>query len=167
MKRAKPRTVREVERLQCSVLGCCDRHADQQWCDCLDRAKEYERQRRAKTKKLPTPSEKVIQSQIMAYLTARGIFHWRQNQGATVVPATGGSKRRFFRMTSVDGVSDIIGVLPDGRFLAIECKTARNGPTEGQSDFLRRVNAAGGLGFVARSIDDVKRELDAASKGDA
>ena len=207
--KAKPRTVRQVEAAQSSVLGCCDLNVNQGDCGCLDRAKEYERERKnklrtvaevkaaqrhpacccdryaemkpcdcleqaqrredrmkAKNMGLPSPSEKVIQSQIMQYLTARRIFHWRQNQGATVVPAVGGAKRRFFRMTSVDGVSDILGILPDGRFLSIEVKAGRNGPTEAQAEFLRLVNAAGGLGFVARSVEDVERELDAASKGD-
>lgn len=117
-----------------------------------------------RTRRLPSPSEKVVQSQIMQYLDLRRIFHWRQNSGGVRAKNAVG-KERYFRFCSADGVSDILGILPDGRFLAVEVKAGRNGPTEAQAEFLRRVNAAGGLGFVARSIDDVKRELDAASKG--
>jgi hypothetical protein len=164
--KAKPRTVRQVEELRRSPRGCCNQYAEMNPCDCLKQAKRREERMKAKKMGLPPPSEKEIQSQIMKYLSARGIFHWRQNQGATVVPAAGGAKRRFFRMTSVDGVSDILGIIPDGRLLAIEVKAGRNGPTEAQAEFLRRVKAAGGLAFVARSVEDVQRELDAASKGD-
>jgi hypothetical protein len=166
--KAKPRTVRQVEAERFSVTGCCDRNADQQWCDCLDRARDYERQRRAKAKTLPKPLEKETQAQILRYLqTVRRIKAWRQNQGAVKVPAQGGAKGRFFRMASAKGISDIIGLLPPhGRFLAIEVKRLGEHPTPDQQAFLDGVNAAGGLGFVARSIEDVGRELDAASKGD-
>lgn len=33
------RTSDEVDSLQRSVIGCCDRHADQQACDCMDIAR--------------------------------------------------------------------------------------------------------------------------------
>ena len=52
------------------------------------------------------------------------------------------------------GVSDIIGC-KDGRFLAIEIKTAAGRVTPHQQRFIDRVNAAGGIGFVARSLEDV------------
>ena len=53
------------------------------------------------------------------------------------------------------GISDIIGCLPDGRFLAIEVKRQGNKPSIEQADFLKRVNMMGGIGFVAYSLDDV------------
>ncbi len=55
------------------------------------------------------------------------------------------------------GVSDIIGILPDGsgRMFACEVKTERGRVTPHQARFIDRVNAAGGIGFVARSIEDV------------
>ena len=59
------------------------------------------------------------------------------------------------------GISDLIG-LKDGRFIAIEVKTINNkkGTTKLQDWFIGRINACGGLGFVARSIEDVNKELD-------
>ena len=56
------------------------------------------------------------------------------------------------------GVSDIIGC-HNGRFLAIEIKTERGRVTPHQQRFIDRVNAAGGIGFVARSIEDVVEGL--------
>ena len=52
------------------------------------------------------------------------------------------------------GVSDIIGC-KDGRMIAIEIKTPAGKVTPYQQRFIDRVNAAGGIGFVARSIEDV------------
>lgn len=64
------------------------------------------------------------------------------------------------------GVSDIIGC-KDGRFLAIEIKTAAGRVTQHQQRFIDRVNAAGGIGFVARSIEDVVEGLGLARRGEA
>lgn len=66
------------------------------------------------------------------------------------------------------GSSDLIGlksvvITPDmvGRtvavFTAIEVKDKRKQPTTEQRSFLAMVNVMGGLGGVARSIDDAKR----------
>lgn len=57
------------------------------------------------------------------------------------------------------GSSDIIGILPGGRFLAIEVKRPGHEPTEIQKEFMDKINALGGLAFVATSIDDVKNGL--------
>ena len=58
-------------------------------------------------------------------------------------------------------VSDIIGILPDGsgRMFACEVKTERGRVTPHQARFIERVNDAGGIGFVARSLDDVVEAL--------
>ena len=41
------------------------------------------------------------------------------------------------------------------RFLAIEVKTKTGKVSLDQAKFLKLVNESGGLGFVARSVDDV------------
>ena len=57
------------------------------------------------------------------------------------------------------GVSDIIGCLPDGRFLAVEVKTDRGRVSQFQEQFIQDVNRSGGLGFVARSVREVRDRL--------
>ena len=57
------------------------------------------------------------------------------------------------------GLSDIVGALRDGRWLAIECKSARGVVSDDQAAFLEAVNAIGGVGIVARSVGDVMRAL--------
>lgn len=52
------------------------------------------------------------------------------------------------------GSSDIIGIAPDGRFLAIEVKTPKGRPTTEQLRFIEAVKAAGGIAGIARSVED-------------
>lgn len=65
---------------------------------------------------------------------------------------------RFIRF-AFPGCSDILGMLKGGRFLACEVKTATGTLSEEQGAFLTMVNRFGGLGFIARSAEDVQRHL--------
>ncbi len=82
---------------------------------------------------------------------------WRNNSGGARLPGRNG-KSQFVRF-SRPGISDILGFLKDGRFLAVEGKVGKNTPTEAQQEFIDRVRAAGGVGIIAYSIDDVERGL--------
>ena len=83
----------------------------------------------------------------------------RQNTGAAKV---GG---RFIRF-GWRGCSDLIGMLKDGRLLAVECKAPGGRLRAEQVEFLSLVRRFGGMAFVARNAADVVRELPiAASQG--
>lgn len=73
-----------------------------------------------------TPEGAVVRS-CLDYLAVRGIMAWRNNSGATHTERKDGS-RGFVRFGRV-GSADILGVLPGGRFLAVECKAPRGYPT--------------------------------------
>ena len=88
-------------------------------------------------------SEKDITMQIRNVLKMYGIFHWKVFQTLGATP----------------GISDILGVLPGGRMLAIEVKTERGKLSPHQERFLKNIADAGGLAFVARSFDDVVKTL--------
>jgi hypothetical protein len=104
-----------------------------------------------------TIKEKDIQYGILIWLCYKGIFCWRTNSGSAFYPKKGGGTRMI--NFGIPGISDIIGVLPDGKFLAIEVKRPDGKLTEAQSNFIFEVNRRGGIAFVARSIDDVKDRL--------
>jgi len=108
-----------------------------------------------------TPEGAVVAA-ILEYLQLRGIFAWRMNTGATVIKVPNG-KDRFLRFGK-KGISDIIGILDDGRWLAIECKTEKGKASLDQLYFLAEIAKRGGVAFVARSIEDVVRELDKAKR---
>src|ERR1700691_3864750 len=88
---------------------------------------------------------------------ARGkrIFHYRNNSGAAVVPATGNYARRFISIGTA-GSSDIIAVV-NGRYIAVEVKDAKGKQNENQKDFQQRLESAGGLYIVARRLEDVEQ----------
>ena len=98
-------------------------------------------------KRLPKPKikEADITRQIRQYLDIKGIFHWKQWQGP---------------MSQPKGVSDIIGIY-NGRFLAIEIKKPGGALTPMQAAFIMKVNAHGGIGFMATSVNDVIERLNA------
>jgi hypothetical protein len=92
--------------------------------------------------KPPKIRETDITQGIRNLLKTFGIFHWKNHGGPM------GAK----------GVSDILGCY-QGKMLAIEVKTAAGHTSPEQDRFLQNVNDAGGIGFVARSIEDVIEKL--------
>lgn len=59
------------------------------------------------------------------------------------------------------GFSDVVAVLPgSGRAVFIEIKTAKGKTTPFQDIFLEEMREQGALAFVARSTEDVERELE-------
>lgn len=101
------------------------------------------------------PRESVIQRALLDWLHLHGCFAIRVNQQGVQLH----DGRNGFRPGPTRGVSDILGALPGGRLLAVEVKRPGKKPTAHQSDFLERVNAIGGLGIVATSLDDLERQV--------
>lgn len=60
---------------------------------------------------------------------------------------------------SAEGAPDIIGLLRGGRFLGIECKTERGRQGPAQKAFQTMIESMGGLYILARSVEDVRRQL--------
>ena len=83
---------------------------------------------------------------VLEYCTMRQIAAWKV--GASPVPLPNGG----FRPAPTRGISDIIGVLPTGRFLAAEVKTGTGRLSPEQKEFLDRVRMNGGLALVVRDI---------------
>ena len=103
-----------------------------------------------------TPESALVRA-TLDYLAARKIFAWRANSGAATAVYKG--KKRFIRFAGVKGLSDIIGILPDGRFLAIELKAPGKKPTAEQWEFIQRINMNAGVAFCADSIDVVMKNV--------
>lgn len=57
------------------------------------------------------------------------------------------------------GGSDLIGWTADGRFLAVEVKHGRTVTTSQQIRFVEAVRKSGGVGVIARSVEDVLQAL--------
>lgn len=121
--------------------------------------------------------ERDLTNAILALLRAHGIAAWRTGVGAYRASYQG--RERFVRV-GTKGMSDIVGIWPTGiavsvlgpayprdrdgryilgRFIAIEVKSPTGRVRPEQTAFLQTVTRAGGLGFVARSVDDVIDKL--------
>jgi len=101
----------------------------------------------------PIP-EKQIENEILRWLALNGIFAWK-NQSVGIYNPT---RKVFMRKTNVHhikGVSDILGILKDGRMLAIECKSKYGKPSPEQTLFIQKIRDNGGVAFIARSLDEV------------
>lgn len=98
--------------------------------------------------------ERDVLKAVLGYLRLHPRVSWivRINTGAIKY------ENRFIRF-GMPGFSDIIGQLKDGRLLAIEVKASNGKATPEQQAFITKVNAAGGVGCVARSVEDVAQVL--------
>ncbi len=98
-------------------------------------------------------SEAEIQNLILDFLNRNRIFAFRVNTTGIFDPV-----KKIYRTMgkfSLKGVSDIIGILPNGRFLAIEVKSSTGRVSTEQQAFINKIMAMGGVALVARSLEDV------------
>ena len=103
---------------------------------------------------MKTPEREVVKA-CLEYLELRGVYAYRQNTGAAEYADNTG-RRRFVRYGK-PGISDIIGVLPGGRFIAVECKAPGGRLSEHQTEFLKDIERMGGLAVIARSVEDLEK----------
>ena len=94
-----------------------------------------------------------VKTECLEYLQLIGAFVWNNPTGAFQARP---SEWIHFGKT---GSADIIGLLPGGRFIAVECKAANGRVSAGQREFLNTVTRLGGLAIVARSHADVADTL--------
>ncbi|MHA1166587.1 MAG: hypothetical protein ACTSRU_02115 [Candidatus Hodarchaeales archaeon] len=108
----------------------------------------------------PALSENDIQNSILELLRWKKICAWRNNNGA-VYDIKSGHFRKKNKWEKIAGSPvDILGILPDGKFLAIEVKRdEREKPSEGQKEFLQNISSNQGIAFVAHSLSCVRLHL--------
>ena len=99
-------------------------------------------------------AEKELQDQIIQYRGHKKIVAWKNNRVMYFDPVQKGM--RFGKGVTQAGQPDILGVIPkQGRMLAIETKGKREAIRAKQETLLAKLDKAGAVVIVARSIDDV------------
>jgi len=100
--------------------------------------------------------ETLIKNSILDYLHYKNIFCWLNNTSGNYSIKTNSYYKnpRLLR-----GVADIIGLLPDGRLLAIECKSGKNRQSAEQINFQNGIVGNKGIYILAYSLDDVEFAL--------
>ena len=107
-----------------------------------------------------TPEGAVVRA-CLDYLTVRRITAWRNNTTGIYDEKA----KRFRTNAGRNGIADIIGCLPGGRLLAVECKAGRGRLSPAQIEFQRDIVEAGGLHNVAYSLDDLIQALESIKGG--
>lgn len=99
-----------------------------------------------------------IMNAIIEYLLWKKVYVWRSNN-APIFDIT----RKVFRAMpkhALKGVADILGVLPDGKFLAIEVKADESKKlSDAQKEFLSNILTKGGVAFIATGLPDIEKYL--------
>lgn len=89
-------------------------------------------------------------SNVLFFLSLNKIFAWQNNTGATKI---GDAFVQFGKR----GSSDIIGILPDGRFLGVEVKIGKDKQKPEQIIFQERIERNGGVYILIYDIHDLIR----------
>lgn len=107
------------------------------------------------------PTEAYVLSVVLATLARHPMVAkvWRQNVGAGKLVRRGGTSQ-FIRF-GFPGCPDIHGYMKDGRAIYCEVKRPSGVVKPEQAAFIQQAKASGCIAFVARSVDDVMRELKA------
>jgi hypothetical protein len=93
-------------------------------------------------------TETSIQREIQLFASKLGCRLFRNNVGMAR------NNGQVIRYGLCNGSSDLVGLAPDGRFLAVEVKTAKGRVSKAQQSFIDMVNDMGGIGMVARSVEE-------------
>lgn len=89
-------------------------------------------------------NESEIVKQIKEYLkTVKGCFFWKEHGG----------------QFGTAGIPDLI-ICFKGRFVALEVKTATGKTTVLQAITQKRIQEAGGIAAIVRSVDDARRVIE-------
>ena len=119
----------------------------------------------------PIPRESALQAQIVDYLRAqqaRGRIVWFARCNGGAVQSVRQGRKSFTRFYALylrgaepahKGMADLHGMLPGGRYFALEVKRPGGKPTPEQLAFLAAVRENGGIAAVVHSFDEVANML--------
>ena len=99
--------------------------------------------------------ERLIENAIFAFLKLHKIYCWKTDSVGIFNP----TRKVYMKSHNphrTRGISDILGILPDAKFLALEVKAPKGYPTIEQKNFIAEINSRGGIAAVVRSVDEVK-----------
>ena len=88
----------------------------------------------------------------LKYLKGKGILHWRVANGP--VMHTLGT-RVIYKPSNIKGMPDIAGLMPCGRFFAIELKSAKGRLSPEQVGWINKINDSNGVAVVIRTSNEL------------
>ena len=97
-----------------------------------------------------------LRNQILDWLMYRNIYAWLNNTAGTYSKRT---KSYFKNPRLKKGVADILGILPNGKLFAIECKVGKNKQDDNQKIFQKDIEANNGIYILAYNLEEVEKYL--------
>jgi hypothetical protein len=92
---------------------------------------------------------------------------WLRARGCLVAVTDAGAAYRagaFFGDAIPSGWPDVTGLLPDGRFIGVECKAASGRQSPVQRHMEQEIRRRSGIYVLARSAEDVQRAIEDADR---
>lgn len=101
-------------------------------------------------------NETAVVKQCLQVLSYLHIYAWRNNTQGTYLKA-----KNAYMFHGKRGVADIIGLLPSGRFLAVEVKAPNKlkGQSEVQKEFQAEIEKNGGIYLLVDSAELLQQKL--------
>ena len=97
--------------------------------------------------------ETQLQNDVIRFLKAKNIFHWRQNSGALK------TEKGFYRFTSITGLPDIISII-NGRFVGFELKLKGKCLSHNQKLTHKRIKEAGGRVYIIHDLNELEEAVE-------
>jgi hypothetical protein len=94
-----------------------------------------------------------VKAACLRYLEKRGITAWNNPTGSCRI-----APDRWLHFGK-KGSADILGLLPGGRFLAVECKAAHGRLSPEQRQFLADIRNQGGMAVMVRGWKELDQAL--------
>ena len=98
--------------------------------------------------------ERAVQKACLAWLRARGALVAVTDAGAAYRAGA------FFGDAIPPGWPDITGLLPDGRFIGVECKAKRGRQSESRKQMEQEIHKRNGIYILARCVEDVEKGIE-------
>jgi hypothetical protein len=105
--------------------------------------------------------ESELLSFALTCLKQSGLVYWRVPNGPVMHSING---KMIRKCSPIKGFPDIAGVLPSGKFFAIELKTDKGRLSPEQVEWITKLNHTGGIAIVLRSKDEIREFVASASK---
>ena len=93
----------------------------------------------------------------------KAITRWLRVYGCLVAVTDAGAAYKagaFFGYSLPAGWPDITGLLPDGRFIGVECKAKRGRQSPAQKSMEQEIRRRSGIYILAYRVEDVKEALE-------
>jgi len=100
----------------------------------------------------------------------KAVLLWLRAHGALVAVTDAGAAYRagaFFGDAIPAGWPDITGLLPDGCFIGVECKSKRGRQSQAQKAMERKIRMRNGIYILARCVEDVQNGVENADRQSA